>query len=583
ADRKAYVEILNRDGRVSDHELRLRRKDGSVMWVILNGTIVPFGAEELIVAWTYDVTERHRRAERMRLAAEQEQKTILDTSPVGIGFFTDQRMVHCNQMLVSLFGYPDLAALQARPLPTLLADPDDLPRLAKEAVQHFDAGGRYQGEWLTVRADGTPFWAQLTAMRLPDTGGDRTALWMVEDITERRQREQTLADREALLRVLLESSPAGLALATPGGELRYATPLWSEMFGYDVESFKGLTAAVLYSDPADRVGFTELLQRDGRVVDREKMAKRRDGSTFWARVSATPVRIGGEDLIAVWVQDSTQRRLYDEQLAAAQEALRVAVEEHRAIFETSAQGVGLLKDRVILRCNRRMEEIFGYEPGALVGRGTRILYDSDEAYELAGRGYNQAIRGETNVREQRMMRSDGSLFWCRITGRAMVPGDPGRGFVISYEDVNDQHAAIVAIRAMNEEQLAIFAAVTSGIALIKDRSIRSCNAKLEEIFGYAAGEFRGKPTRLWYATDEAHAAIGREIRDDFSRGATHRSEREVVRKDGTPFWCRFSGRLLDPADPDKGAVWMVEDVTEEREAAAALLHAKELAEEATRA
>ena len=35
--------------------------------------------------------------------------------------------------------------------------------------------------------------------------------------------------------------------------------------------------------------------------------------------------------------------------------------------------------------------------------------------------------------------------------------------------------------------------------------ILRCNRRLEEIFGYEAGELEGQPTRIWYASDAAYA------------------------------------------------------------------------------
>ena len=38
-----------------------------------------------------------------------------------------------------------------------------------------------------------------------------------------------------------------------------------------------------------------------------------------------------------------------------------------------------------------------------------------------------------------MRRQDGSGFWCRISGRAVQPGDPGKGYVWLLEDVSERN------------------------------------------------------------------------------------------------------------------------------------------------
>jgi len=143
--------------------------------------------------------------------------------------------------------------------------------------------------------------------------------------------------------------------------------------------------------------------------------------------------------------------------------------------------------------------------------------------------------------------------------------------------------AQAALRAASDEQQAVFESATVGIALIRNRVIESCNRKLEELFGYRSGEFAGKPTRAWYTSEEEYHRGGEEVYAQLARGETHQREQQLQRKDGSRFWCRLSGRAVDPADPAKGTVWIIDDVTVEHEASAAMREARRLAEEATHA
>ncbi len=143
--------------------------------------------------------------------------------------------------------------------------------------------------------------------------------------------------------------------------------------------------------------------------------------------------------------------------------------------------------------------------------------------------------------------------------------------------------AQAALRAASDEQNAVFESATMGIALIRNRIIDSCNRKLEELFGYGPGEFAGKPTRVWYTSDEEYRRGGDEVYAQLARGETHQREQQLQHKDGSRFWCRLSGRAVDPADLAKGTVWIIDDVTAEHEAAEAMREAKRIAEEATQA
>ena len=139
------------------------------------------------------------------------------------------------------------------------------------------------------------------------------------------------------------------------------------------------------------------------------------------------------------------------QLADVADALRKANIEQQAIFDAAAVGIGLLRDRVILRCNRRMEEILGFAPGQLAGQPTRVFYANEEAYLAAGdKVYAQMLSGETHVREEQLIKLDGSLFWGRISARLLDKQHPERGTLGIIEDITIEREAMQAMRQAKE-------------------------------------------------------------------------------------------------------------------------------------
>lgn len=138
------------------------------------------------------------------------------------------------------------------------------------------------------------------------------------------------------------------------------------------------------------------------------------------------------------------------------------------------------------------------------------------------------------------------------------------------------------LAAVNKEQHSIFETAGVGIVLMRDRTIVRCNRRLEEIFGYDPGELTGQPTRLWYPDDEAYASGGLPIYAQLARDETHHRILQLIRRDGTLFWARVSCRAFDSNNPLKGAVAIIEDITEERQAEEQLRIALDKAREADR-
>lgn len=138
------------------------------------------------------------------------------------------------------------------------------------------------------------------------------------------------------------------------------------------------------------------------------------------------------------------------------------------------------------------------------------------------------------------------------------------------------------LAAVNKEQNSIFETAGVGIVLMRDRIIVRCNHQLEEIFGYGPGELAGRPTRVWYPDEEAYLIGGTPVYAQLARGETHHRSQQLIRRDGSLFWARISCRAFDIKNPLQGAVAIIEDITEERQAEEQLRVALEKAREADR-
>lgn len=285
-----------------------------------------------------------------------------------------------------------------------------------------------------------------------------------------------------------------------------------------------------------------------------------------------------------WAALETSHRELEARVAARTTELADALQRQEAIFAASPFGITVFEQRRFVLVSPSFERMFGYGPGEMLGQSARIICDSDEEFERIGLEVYESIRkGEAHAHDVRLVRKDGSLFWCRATAAALAGDEDPPRVVGLFEDITARKAIEEALHSANAEQSAIFESTSSGIALVQDRVIRRCNHKLEDLFGYGPGELVDQSTRLWYSDDTVFAAELPVAREVLRRGEMYRREQLLARRDGTRFWCRLAGRAIDAADLSKGTVWMVEDVTDEHAAAEALREAKRVAEDATQA
>ena len=128
---------------------------------------------------------------------------------------------------------------------------------------------------------------------------------------------------------------------------------------------------------------------------------------------------------------------------------------------------------------------------------------------------------------------------------------------------------------------ALFDASPLGMAHVIDRRFVRVNPALQELFRYTAEEMEGQSTRLIFESDEAFLEVGERIRPVTRTGRTHVVESSYRRRDGAVFRGRAYGRALQPDRPDRGQMWLYEDITQQRQAEEALAASKAAYEEAS--
>jgi PAS domain S-box-containing protein len=263
----------------------------------------------------------------------------------------------------------------------------------------------------------------------------------------------------------------------------------------------------------------------------------------------------------VWVTDVSERESLRGRLVEA-------VSERDAILHNALLGLVLLKGRSVLAwVNPAFEQsMLGYAPGELVGLHVGQVFASREGYREALAFTTKALLDNPSLtREFELRRKDGSTLWVQATGKAVDPKDPARGIVWGLLDITERRALLERLDAAVQEREAIVQTSMVGIAIFNpDDTIRWVNGTMERMFGYAPGELIGKPARLGYDSEQEY----RRERDPAMAvlKSGRQIERTVVltRKDGSRFDCHVAGKLVDPADPAKGVLWFLRDVTESR-------------------
>ena len=198
--------MLKREGRLRDVEALLKRADGTQYWALVS--FEPANLEDergAYFVWAYDITVS-KLAEQGLRESEQRLTSILEASPVGVSIIDDNGVrIWANSRLAEMQGQ-SVEAMIGGNTDRVIVDSTVRERL----LDVFAREGRVRDMEVEERcADGTTYWALLSVESIQYEGKIARINWTY-DITDRKEAERELAEKEALLSTALTSMSDGI-------------------------------------------------------------------------------------------------------------------------------------------------------------------------------------------------------------------------------------------------------------------------------------------------------------------------------------------------------------------------------------
>lgn len=197
--------------------------------------------------------------------------------------------------------------------------------------------------------------------------------------------------------------------------------------------------------------------------------------------------------------------------------LQRAQAELDLIFENANVGLILIRERIIIRANRVVEEMFGWEKREFIGQSSEKFYPAREDYDrLGAEGYPVLARGETYHCERTMKKKDGALLWCRISGRAVDKTDLLKGSIWIIQDIDERKRAETSSQESEERFRTLSEAAFEGILVHRGGVIIDTNQAAAKMIGYAPEELAGMDAFTFIAP-EGHDTVRKNIQSGYDK------------------------------------------------------------------
>lgn len=433
----------------------------------------------------------------------------------------DDNTIHVTEELLSLYGLElnhNAPSTLEELLEKVIADDRDL--LQQELLSCYSEGRDLNLFYRIRKGDNTMRIIHSEGKVLRNSSGTPEKMSVIlRDVTEKLPQK----DR---FHILLDSCPDAILLTDKSGYVKEWNRKASLAFQWNDARQDGCLLPFLIS----AAEIKDLIQNSDAEAESKHYltAIRKDGTTFPAEVTLSPIDDGRERMNLVYIRDITDQRIGESMLREKEELYRTVVE---SLFE------GLIitdtNDRITF-VNSRFEKLSGYKSEELVGKIEYEILHAPVLHESIRNRMENRLAGLNETYELQFIRKDGSVFTGRVNA---APYRNANGEIIgtvgAITDITTQK------RDAELERLVIAATKSFNSVMITDKqgNIEWTNEGFTKLTGYSLDEVKGTRGEILRRTEEGGLANHEQLLEELQKRKEPLTfESKNFTKSGTAYW-----------------------------------------------
>jgi PAS domain S-box-containing protein len=275
----------------------------------------------------------------------------------------------------------------------------------------------------------------------------------------RERAERASRQSDARYRQIVDTAYEGIWLLDSEARTLFVNQRTARMLGYEAGELLGRPIVEFMDEASQAAAEGTFIQRLRTVSEQfEFRFRRKDGTTFWALISGSPVRDDKQEVVGAlgMITDITE-------LKHTEEALRRSEAEFRVVFESAALGMALVDgDGRVVKSNPALQRVLEYTEAELEGRAFADLSHPDDrqaGLELHA-GLAAGARDSYQI-ESRFLCKNAAVVWGRSTASVLRPSGPtARSAILTVENVTERRRMEEAVRTSERLRTLMYGAVS---------------------------------------------------------------------------------------------------------------------------
>ncbi len=406
------IQKLRKNGSFSHMEVEMVTNNKTPVTILLSSYV----EDNFISGMILNISKRKKIEEELKEREEKYRKVFNNANDmISLNLMKDNglpgKFIEINEVGIERLGYTRDEFLDMTP--SDIVDPNKQFEMSRNA-QKLKENGNVEFEITHLTKNGKKIPVEVNN-HLFELDGQKVALAISRDITERKKTELELIDSEARFRMLFERSKAVMTLIDPNsGDIIDANSSAANFYGYPKEELRKMNINQIDLSPEKNSKAINIDMIHGsNFILPQKLA---NGEIRTVEVFNSPIEFKGKTVVFSIVNDITQRKKMEN-------ALRKSEEKYKTLFDEDPYfNIVLSTDGTILDVNNTITKIMGISKDDMIGKNFAQLQSiTEENKQDYDSKIKRILKGEyVEPFESHFTDMNGDISWVLIHLKAIM-------------------------------------------------------------------------------------------------------------------------------------------------------------------